>query len=158
MIEKPKRPKKIPNQDNKQPQTIQELIRRYDLDNTKIYDFLEELVGTLNKKDTYSTEEQVIGTWIDGRNLYRKVITTTIPSGTTSTEVNINVPDYWVLTRLDYRLKANNSTNYAFGNYYASSTDFQRCFFREGAIQVRLGTNNSSVEILFVIEYTKATD
>jgi hypothetical protein len=48
MIEKPKRPNKIPNQDNKQPQTIQELIRRYDLDNTKIYDFLDELVNKLN--------------------------------------------------------------------------------------------------------------
>ena len=50
MIEKPKRPKKIPNQDNKQPQTIQELIRRYDLDNTKIYDFLDELVGSLKQE------------------------------------------------------------------------------------------------------------
>ena len=50
MIEKPKRPKKIPNQDNKQPQTIAELIRRYDLDNTKIYDFLDKLVNYLNEK------------------------------------------------------------------------------------------------------------
>ena len=119
---------------------------------------LENRCTELENHEVYSTNETKIGTWIDGRNLYRKVITTTIPSGTTSTEVNINVPDYWVLIRLDYRLKAVNSTNYAFGNYYASSTDFQRCFFREGAIQVRLGTNNSSVEILFVIEYTKTTD
>ena len=52
MIEKPKRPKKIPNQDNKQPQTIEQLIRRYDLDNTKIYDFLDELVGQLNQAKT----------------------------------------------------------------------------------------------------------
>ena len=50
MIEKPKRPKKIPNQDNKQPQTIQELIRRYDLDNTNIYDFLDNLVYGINKE------------------------------------------------------------------------------------------------------------
>lgn len=50
MIEKPKRPKKIPNQDNKQPQTIQELIRRYDLDNTKVYDFLDYIVNYLNEK------------------------------------------------------------------------------------------------------------
>lgn len=50
MIEKPKRPKKIPNQDNKQPQTIQELIRRYDLDNTKIYDYLDGLVLQMNNK------------------------------------------------------------------------------------------------------------
>lgn len=52
MIEKPKRPKKIPNQDNKQPQTIQELIRRYDLDNTKIYDFLDELAMQINSRNT----------------------------------------------------------------------------------------------------------
>lgn len=51
MIEKPKRPKKIPNQDNKQPQTIEQLIRRYDLDNTKIYDFLDELVGYLQQSN-----------------------------------------------------------------------------------------------------------
>ena len=93
MIEKPKRPKKIPNQDNKQPQTIQELIRRYDLDNTKIYDFLDELVGTLNKKDTYSTEEQVIGTWIDGKPLYRKVLVGTVPTVSESGTWNsVDVP------------------------------------------------------------------
>lgn len=50
MIEKPKRPTKISNQDNKQPQTIKELTRRYDLDNTKIYDFLDYIVNYLNEK------------------------------------------------------------------------------------------------------------
>lgn len=68
MIEKPKRPKKIPNQDNKQPQSIQELIRRYDLDNTKIYDFLDELVVQINLKEKNNNnrvdkiESQAIGT------------------------------------------------------------------------------------------------
>lgn len=68
MIEKPKRPKKIPNQDNKQPQTIQELIRRYDLDNTKIYDYLDSLVEQINSKETQNDkqinqiETKVIGT------------------------------------------------------------------------------------------------
>ncbi len=48
MIEKPKRPQKINNQDKKQPQTISELIRRYDLDNIKIYDYLDSLVDKIN--------------------------------------------------------------------------------------------------------------
>lgn len=60
MIEKPKRPKKIPNQDNKQPQTIQELIRRYDLDNTKIYDFLDELTLQINL-DINKVKEEMTG-------------------------------------------------------------------------------------------------
>lgn len=63
MIEKPKRPKKVPNQDNKQPQTIQELIRRYDLDNTKIYDFLDELVDFLKiTQEEFAKEEKLLAT------------------------------------------------------------------------------------------------
>lgn len=65
MIEKPKRPAKIPNQDNKQPQTINELIRRYDLDNTKIYDFLDELVEMQNlmQDNIESAVNGEIGQW-----------------------------------------------------------------------------------------------
>lgn len=75
MIEKPKRPKKIPNQDNKQPQTIRELIRRYDLDNTKIYDFLDELVGTLKETQTVVSATEPTGdnrekVWMQQGSLY----------------------------------------------------------------------------------------
>lgn len=48
MIEKPKRPKKPDIQERQPPRTLQELISRYDLDNTKIYDFLDGLVELLN--------------------------------------------------------------------------------------------------------------
>jgi hypothetical protein len=44
MIEKPKRPKKLNNQDRKIPINIQELINRYDLENNDIYDYLDSLV------------------------------------------------------------------------------------------------------------------
>lgn len=50
MIEKIKRKNQIDNQDKQQPQTIQDVIRRYDLDNTKIEDFLDYLVDYLNGK------------------------------------------------------------------------------------------------------------
>ena len=48
MIEKPKRPKKPDIQERQPPRTLQELISRYDLDNTKIYDFLDGLVELIN--------------------------------------------------------------------------------------------------------------
>jgi len=48
MIEKPKRPKQPNIQDRQPPRTLQELIIRYDLDNTKIYDFLDGLVELIN--------------------------------------------------------------------------------------------------------------
>jgi len=50
MIEKAKRPNKPNIQDRTQPTTVEELIRKYDLENTLIYDFLDELVEYLNKK------------------------------------------------------------------------------------------------------------
>lgn len=50
MIEKIQRKKQIDNQDKQQPQTVKDLIRRYDLDNTKIQDYLDYLVDYLNRK------------------------------------------------------------------------------------------------------------
>lgn len=50
MLEKPKRAKQLNNQDRQLPATIQELINRYDLENLKIYDFLDELVDYLNER------------------------------------------------------------------------------------------------------------
>lgn len=50
MIEKPKRPKRLDIQDRQPPRTLQELTNRYDLDNTKIYDYLDELISKVNEK------------------------------------------------------------------------------------------------------------
>jgi len=49
MIEKPKRPKKLDIQERQPPRTLQELINRYDLDNTNIYDYLDYLVDKINE-------------------------------------------------------------------------------------------------------------
>ena len=50
MIEKPRRQKQLSNQDRQIPNNIQDLINRYDLDNYKIYDFLDYLVNYLNER------------------------------------------------------------------------------------------------------------
>ncbi|MDD3369393.1 MAG: hypothetical protein PHP50_11015 [Lachnospiraceae bacterium] len=36
------------------------------------------LNSSLNKKTTYLTEENIVGTWIDGKPLYRRVFTGTV--------------------------------------------------------------------------------
>ncbi len=50
MIEKIKRKKQLNNQDRQITANIQELINRHDLDNKKIYDFLDYLVDYLNER------------------------------------------------------------------------------------------------------------
>lgn len=173
MIEKPKRPKKIQNQDNKQLQSIQELIRRYDLDNTKIYDFLDELVDYLKLEHTnietkleeetlekYSTDEQEIGKWIDGKSIYRKVISFTTGASTntwtTIAELQfnrvINLYGYMYISESEmYRLPyAGIGTNGANENvyFYVSS---QQGLIREKHNYDYANSKNSYL----IVEYTK---
>lgn len=52
------------------------------LTNNKAISEVNEDIGSLQEKQIqmrkYSTEEQVVGTWIDGKPLYRKVLQTTL--------------------------------------------------------------------------------
>lgn len=69
MIEKPKRPKQPNIQDRQPPRTLEELINRYDLDNTKVYDFLDELVELLNtEKESIDTSINDLNSDIDDMN------------------------------------------------------------------------------------------
>lgn len=49
-LEKIERPKKVNIADRLQPKTIEGLIRKYDLENEKIYDFFDKIVDFLNEK------------------------------------------------------------------------------------------------------------
>ena len=221
MIEKPKRPKKIPNQDNKQPQTIEQLIKRYDLDNTKIYDFLDELVGTLkesqtvvsstepiganrekvwiqntnterkiyvkndndiyeefiNKEDTlekYSTIEQKIGTWIDGKPVYRKVIEiqpASFGNGTATAgatyKIGHGINNLNMATRCDVYWKRNGQQQRKFPSIYYNDMAWSGQAFVDivdnGIVVFELGTSilnaiRTANYIYIVLEYTKTTD
>lgn len=50
MLEKIKRKKVIGRQDITKPKTVDDLIQKYDLDNTKIIEYLDYLVDYLNEK------------------------------------------------------------------------------------------------------------
>ena len=117
-------------------------------------------------KEKYSTEEQVIGTWIDGKPLYRKVI------------------EMGNMTKEDYKIKAHNIQNIKYARIVdvvmqrgtQSSSNFQ--LFSVGNVggkyndtQVGFDTymDTSNIYVyctgdrtLFVgtaiIEYTKTTD
>lgn len=54
----------------------------------------KQLEDKVDKLSTYSTDEQVIGKWIDGKNLYRKVVvySNTDIIGANSKTVNIDIP------------------------------------------------------------------
>lgn len=124
MIEKPKRPKRIPNQDNKQPQTIHELIRRYDLDNTKIYDFLEELVETLNKCNIAKSKINNSNQNIDANTTMEPLILTSI-----NTPVSDSL--YYIQTII-YKTNSTSNTRRSQVAIGYLTTDIYQRYYKDG--------------------------
>lgn len=122
-------------------------------------------LGDLSKK-VYSTNETVIGTWIDGKPLYRKVIDLNCPTcprdGTddmANTDVSSLNIDYIMFKNINVILPSNAITSY----------DRFDTILKLGAItwydvankciitrHNRVDFNDSSITA--IIEYTKTTD
>lgn len=116
-----------------------------------------------DKGEVYSTEEQRIGTWIDGKPLYRKVVNAqfgTVVQGTeTTVEVNLKNVDFILVDKywLD-RKTASSAINqgYATDALYLGYTSFSN-----SNTTLRFRTKQSWVSntaIYAIIEYTKTTD
>ena len=115
--------------------------------------------------DVYSSEEQEIGTWIDGKPLYRKVITLT--SGFVKNEKRYahNIADVKEIERVSgmvYRSDGWNQplpttcimqNNWLVSIYDISNTEFSLWF---GQDQVE--GEKSIIKIQIIFEYTKTTD
>ena len=109
-------------------------------------------------QEIYSTEETKIGTWIDGKPLYRKVVQYTIPSGTTATGISLGIANIRFVQRAEVRFNSVGSGDYVFNSYYSSASDYMRFFMRNTELQIRLGSNSSGFNIVAIVEYTKTTD
>lgn len=128
----------------------------------QVYDDDGNLVS--GSGNTYSTEEQRIGTWIDGKPIYRKVIPFKFSSSANKLSINHNI------TNLGYAIKAygfipgsvenrfipqfyyNMDTIYSITIYHISSTTIN-IFYGDYA-KNNLNTNQCYI----IIEYTKTTD
>ena len=60
----------------------------------QMQDNIEEAINDVDKKLNYSTEEKVVGTWIDGEPIYRKVYYLTYSSQRIDDNINIGF-DNW---------------------------------------------------------------
>ena len=119
------------------------------------------LTNYVDNKLTYSTDEKVVGTWIDGKPLYRKTIV--FPNGNSGT-----------LTPVTYTLSNYNISNvdnifvvhpsyYSMGDrhypfQYNDGTDFA-CNVSTTTLNITLGyAPISNSEFVITLEYTKTTN
>lgn len=104
----------------------------------------------------YSSTEQVIGTWIDGKPLYRKTFVDT----TASTSYQIDVSDLnidFVAWMYGVIRDPNNVTTVASG-FYTSSTTYFALVYNSAGLGVRTGSGYISCTKYITIEYTKTSD
>lgn len=125
-------------------------------------DNLNKMDEGIANNENYSTNEQKIGKWIDGKPLYRKVIRTTMAETSKSgTFVN---KDVGIGSNIDFGFIV--KAILIFGTQYMSLPYINvagystKCFVDKDRSHVTLANENSSFnncETYVIIEYTKAT-
>lgn len=119
--------------------------------------------NNITKNQTFSTEEQCIGTWIDGKPLYRKTFVNTLAASTVSGNFSIGV------SGLDTAFIDSGNSYIIFGTtsivqlgFYAGSTDWTRGYINGGKTKVyyNFGSayNTSAKTFVVTIKYTKTGD
>lgn len=97
----------------------------------------------------YSTQEKVIGTWIDSKPIYEKTIFTN-NSNTDLSELNIE-------TVIDYYF-SNTNRWYAPSNYYGSSTDRYISYYDKDSKNIVISSGWGFINTYITIQYTKTTE
>lgn len=118
--------------------------------------------------EVYSTEETRIGTWIDGRPLYRQCIEQkwNLSNGINTFNINVsNDIDLLIGIRTITWINVNLTTtcDIAYPSFLYNSNSLRGVLIKEGTkttIQVNISANSSrsGINNIVIIEYTKTTD
>lgn len=118
----------------------------------------------VNKLNTYSTEEKVIGTWIDGKPLYRKVVPVVISNITDTTISNIKIAHNIANMKFGFVEMATKDIStgdtYSYGSSgYINATNNRTQWFLNKT-EISASTNRSADNGTWYVSicYTKTTD
>lgn len=136
-----------------------EVVNSLDGNETAKAPSVQAVNNKFNEISAYSTEEKVIGTWINGKKLYEKTIY--INTGSTAdTDVviaNLNIDNIEYLKITDGSIFSNN--NWWDVNFYYSNTIYAATYIRpeENAIKGKYGSYILGTGYI-TINYTRTTD
>ena len=107
-------------------------------------------------KEVYSTNETVIGTWINGKPLYRKVIT----GGTDGAQQSIHASVTEKIIKIEGMVHSTNDGWTIPVNYADSATSASTFIRHDGSIMLEVTSFNKNIVNTYeiIIEYTKTTD
>lgn len=125
---------------------------------------LNTKVDNLEKGEIYSLNEKVVGEWIDGRPIYRKVINFgNLPNNTTKAVnpgITIGSSECQVVNIYGFATYASNSTvmPLPFASTSGSFAEVSLNIDVNGYISIGTGTDRTGASAYVILEYIKATD
>lgn len=108
--------------------------------------------------EKYSTDEIVVGTWIDGKPLYRKVIDFGVLPNNTTKSVSHNILNIdYIKTCIGYATTSETVRGLLVPNYNGSI--ITNCYLADDKVFVSTnGDRSEFINCFIIIEYTKTTD
>ena len=109
----------------------------------------------INNLSNYSTTETLIGTWIDGKALYRKVYNFGTLPDTTSATINSDLNNVKIVKIYGYAVASNNTTIPL--PYPTPSTNFivSLNYTSDNKINIETGSDRTGYNGFVILEYTK---
>lgn len=127
------------------------------LDSTSITHDRKQLSEILNQKEVYSTDEQIVGRWIDGKPIYRKVIVgTNYQSGMETYIATLYNLD--ILINVYGMAQRSNGNNMRIPNpHYSDSTKIISVYSNtNGQLALEVGSGLTNITKYHIVcEYTK---
>ena len=105
---------------------------------------------------TFSTTEQPVGTWIDGKTIYRRVWSGTSTSASFGLKIGTNVVDSFTSVQV-YRTTGDVQFD-TVAAFYNSSSDYLRVWGRiteVGVATVEIRSSAANLKYFAIVEYTK---
>ena len=140
----------------------------YDVSQKKSIIFVRQYVNgqwtEWRTQDSYSTSEQMIGTWVDGKPLYRKTIQKTVAANAT---LNFNLTDLGINNADVIFIDVGNSTAhyntpvggaYSSINFYSGTNDYGNVYVNYDRQLVIKNNSGSNRDMYITLKYTKTTD
>ena len=121
-------------------------------------------LSSVIEKDRYSTDETVCGTWIDGRNIYRRVFHLDGPYCNVSPTIPVDFGDdidYVIDTRGTGNALVNGKTIQLTTQYQSGSTNLFISYYNYSDKTILLAfktTNHTFTNVNIIMEYTKKSD
>ena len=127
---------------------------------TKAEDAIGSGLSKINlprKLDNYSTEEQIIGTWVNGKPIYRTVVRTGACSlSTTATFFNTNIKDAEELININLKCKYTENGYEIWYDFWKTIETYFNA--KTGQIGIMTSAAANFSDSFTILEYTKKTD